>query len=466
MTHNITLQPGSISLTDSGRKVWDSGLLTCALATPAQFTVTPTFSYDDIIKDNAYYWSFAAATPPAISTEYGIGYITAVPQEWGPGGPNVLSDTLLGTVPSGTDYLDVAAVISRTVNPSQLLGDALSPMFPQGKQMRLLGGGLVIEQAADFVRSMEVVLSGTNVYLRRRQSYANDSTLESRWSLTNNAGDNGALTWGSQKGYPVSVISGSGNHNHLGASPLWQRGSANQLASIPLADTTNFLSTYAATLVITPGYFITAAQPVTAPASKSLIRTYASVAQISGVSAQTFSSVPFGAADSTRNVLVLVSWVRASGTAAAVSSVTIGGVTATAIVAPAPTTVLGFGIYMAAVPSGTSGNVVVNFASTNVAEVSVVSFSLYHLSSTSPSSTNSAAGAASMSLTTPSGGFAFVVGVFAGQVSLLGILFRGTYKSVPLGSGAHLAGFQPTTGATLSVSASAGTISAAGATFS
>jgi hypothetical protein len=78
--------------------------------------------------------------------------------------------------------------------------------------------------------------------------------------------------------------------------------------------------------------------------------------------AYTFSSLSFGAADSNRVLIVSIGARRATDTS--ISSVTIGGVTATAIVTAENT---GSGsdfaaIFAANVPTGTTGDVVVTFA--------------------------------------------------------------------------------------------------------
>lgn len=93
----------------------------------------------------------------------------------------------------------------------------------------------------------------------------------------------------------------------------------------------------------------------------------------------TFSSQSFGPADSTRQITVAI-WMFAGG-AASVSSVTIGGVSATLITSALPVTNVGVYLYKAAVPTGTSGSVVVTF-STTIATCAISVYSVLNANTT------------------------------------------------------------------------------------
>lgn len=101
-------------------------------------------------------------------------WIGLVAQEWGPAeaSPRNLPDIVLGTVPTGTDYIDCWVNLTRTVNPANIFDLQLSSNFPQGVWVKLEGGSCYIEQFAGVSRLFEIVLSGTNVILRRYQSTA------------------------------------------------------------------------------------------------------------------------------------------------------------------------------------------------------------------------------------------------------------------------------------------------------
>lgn len=77
----------------------------------------------------------------------------------------------------------------------------------------------------------------------------------------------------------------------------------------------------------------------------------------SSTSSYTFSGQAFGAAEDNRYIVVALSWIIAN----TISSVTIGGVTATILV-EATTTGRGCALCIALVPTGTSGDIVLNLS--------------------------------------------------------------------------------------------------------
>lgn len=95
-----------------------------------------------------------------------------VEQEWGPlaASPNTLTNAIIGTVPVGTDYLDVRINVNRTVNPSAILGLPFVPAIPPNTWIKLEGGSCVPEKQSGVARLFEIVLDGTNVVLKRYQS--------------------------------------------------------------------------------------------------------------------------------------------------------------------------------------------------------------------------------------------------------------------------------------------------------
>lgn len=80
-------------------------------------------------------------------------------------------------------------------------------------------------------------------------------------------------------------------------------------------------------------------------------------------SSVTFSSFAFGAAAAGRQIVVGIAQTEPTGTVPSITSVTIGGVTATQLFSYQSAGAQGaVAIYAAAVPSGTSGNIVVNYS--------------------------------------------------------------------------------------------------------
>ena len=95
--------------------------------------------------------------------------------------------------------------------------------------------------------------------------------------------------------------------------------------------------------------------------SKYHIAYTARIFSATDASTYTFNSVSFGTADNMREIYVVFSY--SSNTTRTVSSVTIGGVTATAVVTSATATT-GTAMYMAKVPTGATGTIVINMSGT------------------------------------------------------------------------------------------------------
>lgn len=131
--------------------------------------------------------------PPFPRDEHGCWTMTSpIVQEWGPGeaAPNNLADAALGTVPAGTQYLEVWVNMSRTVIPANWLDIEFSSSFPEGQWVKLEGGSCLVEQAPFCRRLFEIVLDGTSVVLRRYQSVQSGG-----WSRANPGASNGNETF-------------------------------------------------------------------------------------------------------------------------------------------------------------------------------------------------------------------------------------------------------------------------------
>ena len=128
----------------------------------------------------------------------------------------------------------------------------------------------------------------------------------------------------------------------------------------------------------------------------------------------TFSSQSFGPASSLRYIIVSVT--GRSGAGVSISSVTIGGVGATQIVYAKPNTDAAnyshAGIYIAAVPSGTSGSVVVSLTGGSLLRCGIGVYRVDQMSSPSAFSTatdTDASNPQTASISVTSGGFAIGV---------------------------------------------------------
>lgn len=102
--------------------------------------------------------------------------------------------------------------------------------------------------------------------------------------------------------------------------------------------------------------------------NKSSVKVVDSMAETAGSGSKTFSNVNFGLAFTDRVLVACTCLYRTGLSALDITSVTIGGVSATGYdngeYASSVSRTIGAGIWAAAVPAGTSGNVVINHGGT------------------------------------------------------------------------------------------------------
>lgn len=124
----------------------------------------------------------------------------------------------------------------------------------------------------------------------------------------------------------------------------------------------------------------------------------------SSLSSYSFTSQPFGTAQADRYVIVGIGWANLTPT---ISSVSIGGVGATNIATNANANG-NSALYIALVPTGTSGNVDISFASATGLHCGIAVWSATGLLSATAisSGNNSASATPSVTLSTVAGGFA------------------------------------------------------------
>lgn len=127
-------------------------------------------------------------------------------------------------------------------------------------------------------------------------------------------------------------------------------------------------------------------------------------------SSYTFASQNLGAADAARYIIVGIQCRRTLNTNT-ISSVTVGGVTASLVVTADRGNQSKCAIYIAAVPTGTTGDVVVTFSGT-ANRCGIALWSAVGISSATASDTDSSitGTAPTMSIDVPAGGFAVAVG--------------------------------------------------------
>lgn len=217
------------------------------------------------------------------STPYCESWATLLVQEWGPDevnyspvftDPNIpievatrnLPETLLGTVPTGTDYIDVRARMTRTQSPPSFMQQGPPPvMFPEGEWIGLPGGSCPCEYFVPMARHFDIVLRGTALYLRRYQSVRNNGENFSWGSnpantygwFTSTSASNGAAYSGAYvyHGTPATLIQSLGGNINVNRRAPW---AFNSSGACSIAKP-NFTSTYSCEFEIHPGRYKPAA---------------------------------------------------------------------------------------------------------------------------------------------------------------------------------------------------------------
>jgi hypothetical protein len=141
-------------------------------------------------------------------------------------------------------------------------------------------------------------------------------------------------------------------------------------------------------MIITPSVGWNAVKPV------DIVNT-ANSYSLSNTSSYTYSGVSLGTAD-VKRYIVVAAYQSGSTTTRTISSVSVAGIGATQVVQSPSTTgassISGScGIWIAAVPSGTSGDVVLNLT-TGASNSGISVYALYNLKSSSPSYSGTVSG--------------------------------------------------------------------------
>lgn len=172
MAGSLEISSGVMTITKDGRLVFDTARPLMNLVPSAAITLTAkAISFPDLIKGTIYHQMAVSSGPPFNITSYGCAsFVGLIEQEWGPGEANNLADETLGTVPAGTDYLDVMVNLTNTTVPGGWFDLAMRTDFPSGEWVKIEGGSCLIEGFPGLRRLFEISLDGTTVKLRRWQS--------------------------------------------------------------------------------------------------------------------------------------------------------------------------------------------------------------------------------------------------------------------------------------------------------
>jgi len=160
--------------------------------------------------------------------------------------------------------------------------------------------------------------------------------------------------------------------------------------------------------------------------SPSIVFTDVSTTSVDGSGTLNFTGLSFGAENPTRRIIAVLGWIR--GTGGSLSTCTIGGVSANLAVRGTGFNSNSFSdIWIADVPTGTSGTVALSGVSGNWAAYCAV-YQALHLRSNAPVSTDSDGnGALSMSVGVPSRGIV----VATARVAAFGSVGTNSWSGIP-----------------------------------
>ena len=189
---------GHVVAEENGRTSLDTRAPMACMVPSAAITLTGyAISWPDLWKGAIFE---QVRVGPNMFGNYDFGcstWASPVEQEWGPAepSPRTLADITLGTVPAGTDYLEIWVNLTRTVNPARILDLALASNFPEGDWVKLDGTSCVVEEFGGVARQFEFVLDGTTLKLRRTQSVNKDGGILPIATRANPGGGIGNFTF-------------------------------------------------------------------------------------------------------------------------------------------------------------------------------------------------------------------------------------------------------------------------------
>ncbi|WP_323014535.1 hypothetical protein [Devosia sp.] len=237
---------GAITHTQGDHVVWANTRRPALLLPEDAVTLTNfDIAFPDFAKSDAYGFTFATAN--GFDYSACVSWVSLDPQEWDSGLSFVCN------LPAGSNYFEVELTLSRIVAPSSVMG-------VDGPIPALLGGGgkhmpdgnsALIEGVGPLVRMFAFERVGNAVYLRRKQSVANEGQRVPWNSGNNNSTGSGGYRSGFTYGgnpsaWPVHQID-----QRTGGNIDKRRGGPNACS---LSDPTNYASLWRGTAVITPGY--------------------------------------------------------------------------------------------------------------------------------------------------------------------------------------------------------------------
>lgn len=233
----------------------------------SKLSLSRTVTFPNLLSGPAYLQRTYGSTP------YCESWSALMPQEWGPDEPTVspidsgvirrpLAEEFIGTVPVGTDYIDVRARITRTTSPPSFMQqNPPRVMFQEGQWIALPGGSCPCEYFPPLARHFDIELRGTSLYLRRFQSTTNSGEVMP-WPGTN---PNNSYGWFTTNSTPYNAYTGAPSRQGIPAVLMdTQSGNINVNRRAPWASNAtgscsvyqvNYTSVYSCEFEIHPGRY-------------------------------------------------------------------------------------------------------------------------------------------------------------------------------------------------------------------
>lgn len=264
----FSVEGGVLRITDGERETFNSALPQLNLIPDAAITLTDySITFPDLWK-GTFYWQRRRTVGGGIpgfptTDEFACAtYAALVGQEWGPdkAAPHNLPDITLGTVPEGTDYLDVMVNLTRTVDPALRLMVSIESFFPQGEWVKLEGGSCNIEGVHPLERLFEIILEGTNVILRRRQSVSENGDYRRQAGLANSenelryfAGTNAPRDGNKFASFGERIQEKGWDDDEAHRPPGYEQGSISNDPCSMNYSSKNYSSVWTGNIIIIPG---------------------------------------------------------------------------------------------------------------------------------------------------------------------------------------------------------------------
>jgi len=235
---------GAITHTQGDHVVWANTRRPALLLPEAAVTLTNfDITFPDFTKSNAYGFTFA--TVSGFDYSACVSWVSIDPQEWDSGLSFVCD------LPAMANYFEIEMVISRIVAPSPVMPLSEIPaLLGSGKHMPD-GNSALIEGIGPIVRMFAFERVGNAVYLRRKQSVANEGQRVPWNSGNNNSTGSGGYRSGFTYGGNPSAWPAYQIDQRTGGHIDKRRGGPNACS---LSDPTNYASLWRGTVTVTPGY--------------------------------------------------------------------------------------------------------------------------------------------------------------------------------------------------------------------